>query len=154
MDATWNRGGWIVLLACVCLDYRTLFLSCVSTSPGPMCLSSRARALGDGCRVARWRGVMPSKSFCRQLARLDSSNFRKRTLPCKHTARVNRADGNFRNQPFFSTVVMNQQRCHAHSHTHTHTGLFQWCLLQSAGHPSPSPSSCLATERLWWAVKQ
>lgn len=120
MDATWNRGGWIVLLACVCLDYRTLFLSCVSTSPGPMCLSSRARALGDGCRVARWRGVMPSKSFCRQLARLDSSNFRKRTLPCKHTARVNRADGNFRNQPFFSTVVMNQQRCHAHSHTHTH----------------------------------
>lgn len=74
------RLAGLGLWAVVCV--HTLFLSCVSTSPGPMCLSSRARALGEGCRVARWSGVISSKSFCSQLARLDRSSFRKRTFPC------------------------------------------------------------------------
>lgn len=107
-----------------------MFLSCVSTSPGPMCLSSKARAFGEGCRVARWSGVISSKSFCSQLARLDNSSFRKRTFPCKthtHTQKTQTdthgvlVEKYLRNQQLHSVFVSTQPEAVKHTHLRSYT---------------------------------
>lgn len=56
----------------------TLFLSCVSTSPGAMYLSNKAKHLGLLCRVAKCNGVISSKSFFIQFALRASKSFIKR----------------------------------------------------------------------------
>lgn len=71
--------------------------------------------------MAKWSGVISSKSFCSQLARLDSSSFRKRTFPCNTKHEISS-----QKHRFCSILVMN----------HMHSAGFQLCLVQSAGHPS------------------